>query len=49
LPRLVVSVAVLFVVYLLMLLYAMGQKPLYVNLIRGFRSRAVEGEAVVSA
>jgi O-antigen/teichoic acid export membrane protein len=50
LPRLVLSVTVLFAVYLAMLLYVMGQKPLYVNLIRGFRSgTAVEEQAIVSA
>ncbi len=49
LPRLVVEVGILFVIYAGMLLYVMGQKPLYVSLIRGFRARpAVEEEAVVS-
>jgi O-antigen/teichoic acid export membrane protein len=36
LPRLVVGVTVVFSVYLGMLLYVMGQKPFYMDLLRGF-------------
>jgi O-antigen/teichoic acid export membrane protein len=49
LPRLVVGVAVAFSAYLGMLLYVMGQKPFYVDLIRGFMERApVEESALAS-
>jgi O-antigen/teichoic acid export membrane protein len=52
LPRLVLDVGILFTIYLGMLLYVMGQKPLYMNLIRGFRTRPsveeVEPEVLVS-
>jgi O-antigen/teichoic acid export membrane protein len=39
-PRLVIGSTVLFGAYLGMLLYAMGQKSLYLNLLRGLRSRS---------
>jgi len=38
LPRLVVGNAILFSVYGAMLLYAMGQKAVYLDLVRGFRN-----------
>jgi O-antigen/teichoic acid export membrane protein len=38
-PRLALGIAILFAIYVGMLLYVMGQKTLYVNLVRGFKSR----------
>jgi len=50
LPRLVLGVTVVFSVYLGMLLYVMGQKPFYMDLLRGFAgSSSVEGSILVSA
>lgn len=47
LPRLVVGVAIAFSVYLGMLLYVMGQKPFYMDLIRGFTGRNPVEEATL--
>jgi O-antigen/teichoic acid export membrane protein len=44
LPRLIVGSAVLLAVYLGMLLYVMGQKAFYVNLVAGLRQRPVSEE-----
>jgi len=50
LPRLAITVTISTAAYLGLLLYVMGQKTLYLDLIRGFRSRSpVEGEVLVSA
>jgi len=50
LPRLFLGVSMVFLVYLGMLLYVMGQKVFYVELLRGFRSRPpVEDDVLVSA
>jgi O-antigen/teichoic acid export membrane protein len=50
LPRLVLGNTVLFGIYAAMLLYVMGQKAFYLDLVRGFRKRsAVEGEILASA
>jgi O-antigen/teichoic acid export membrane protein len=51
LPRLVLGVTVLLGVYLGMLMYVMGQKAFYLDLLRGMRSRSPieEGNALVSA
>jgi hypothetical protein len=38
--RLVIGVTVLLGIYILMLLYVMGQKPIFVDLLQGFKSRA---------
>lgn len=47
LPRLVLGVSVVLSIYLGMLLYVMGQKPFYVNLVRGFMAPSpVEEEFV---
>jgi PST family polysaccharide transporter len=49
LPQLVVESAILSVVYLGMLLFVMGQKHFYVDLLRGFRNPApVEEQALAS-
>lgn len=48
--RLVLGNTVLFGIYIAMLLYVMGQKAFYFDLVRGFRKRAaVEEEALASA
>jgi len=50
LPRLAITVTISTAAYLGLLLYVMGQKTLYLDLIRGFRCRSpVEGEVLVSA
>jgi len=50
LPRLVVGCLVLGAVYFVMLWYVMGQKALYLDLLRGFRKRSlVEENALASA
>jgi PST family polysaccharide transporter len=50
LPRLALGSSVLLVAYLAMLLYVMGQKAFYVDLLRGMRRRApLEEAALVSA
>lgn len=50
LPRLLLEGGILFVVYIAMLFYAMGQKTFYLDVLRGFRKRsAVEEKALVSA
>ena len=50
LPRLVLGVTVVFSVYLGMLLYVMGQKPFYMDLLRGFgKPSPVEGGILASA
>ncbi len=50
LPRLVLGVAFFVCVYLGMLLYVMGQKAFYVDLVRGLRRRSsVEESALASA
>jgi PST family polysaccharide transporter len=46
LARLIIGVIVFFTVYLLMLFYAMGQKDLYFNLIRGLVRRAPVDEVI---
>jgi len=49
LPRLVLGMSVLLVVYALMLLYVMGQKAVYLSLIQGFKKRApVREDALAS-
>ncbi len=50
LPRLILGVAIVLAAYLGMLLYVMGQKLFYLDLVRGFiRSPSVEEPLVVSA
>jgi O-antigen/teichoic acid export membrane protein len=50
LSRLVFGITAVFVVYLGMLLYVMGQKPFYMDILRGFGTRSpVEEGAMVSA
>jgi len=50
LPRLVLGVALVFSGYLGMLLYVMGQKAFYLDLLRGLRTRSpLENEIAVSA
>jgi PST family polysaccharide transporter len=51
LPRLVIGVIALFGAYLGMLMYVMGQKAFYLDLLRGMRSHAsvAEGNALVAA
>jgi len=51
LPRLVLGVTILLGAYIGMLMYVMGQKAFYLDLLRGMRSRAPveEGDALVSA
>ncbi len=49
LPRLLLGSAILFGTYAGMLLYVMGQKAFYINLVRGLGSRpVVEGTTLVS-
>jgi PST family polysaccharide transporter len=47
LPRLVLGVTVVFSVYLGMLLYVMGQKPFYMDLLRGFGGPSSAEEGVL--
>ena len=50
LPRVVIAGVVLLIVYVGMLFYVMGQKALYMDVIKGFRKRApVEDKALVPA
>ena len=49
LPRLVLGVALVLAGYLGMLLYVMGQKLFYLDLLRGFRKPPVEEQLIVSA
>jgi O-antigen/teichoic acid export membrane protein len=50
LPRLILEVAVLLVVYIGMLFYVMGQKAVYVRLLQGLRSGSpMEGKTLVPA
>lgn len=50
LPRLVIGVSISTAIYLWLLLYVMGQKSFYLDLIKGFRNRSsVEEEILVSA
>jgi PST family polysaccharide transporter len=50
LPRVVIAGAVLLAVYVVMLFYAMGQKALYIDVLRGFRKRVpVEDKVQVPA
>jgi len=49
LPRLVLGMGVLLVVYALMLLYVMGQKAVYLSLIQGFKKRAPVGEDALAS
>jgi hypothetical protein len=50
LPRLVIAGVVLLAVYVGMLFYVMGQKALYMDVLKGFRkSRPVEGKALAPA
>ena len=50
LPRLVLGVALVFSGYLGMLLYVMGQKAFFLDLLRGLRTRSpLENEIAVSA
>jgi len=50
LPRLVLGVSVVFSVYLGMLLYVMGQKPFYMDILRGFGGgSSVEDGVMASA
>ena len=50
LPRVVIAGVVLLVVYVGMLFYVMGQKALYIDVLKGFRKRApVEEKALVPA
>jgi O-antigen/teichoic acid export membrane protein len=48
-PRLIVEVAVLTVVYLAMLLFVVGQGSFYLDLFRGLRKHEMEDKALVSA
>jgi PST family polysaccharide transporter len=49
LTRLVIGITVFVAVYLIMLLYAMGQEAFYVNLVRGLRSRPTEQASLALA
>lgn len=49
LPRLVLEGSVLLGVYLVMLLFVMGQKTFYLDLLQGLKRRTPEGVMVVSA
>jgi O-antigen/teichoic acid export membrane protein len=50
LPRLVVGVSIVFSVYLVILLYVMGQKPFYMDLLRGLKDPStVEKPLLASA
>ena len=44
--RLAIGITVFAAVYLIMLLYAMGQQAFYVNLVRGLKSRPAEQESL---
>jgi PST family polysaccharide transporter len=49
LPRLVLGVTLVFSAYLGMLLYVMGQKPFYVDLLRGFLGRSSVEESILTS
>jgi O-antigen/teichoic acid export membrane protein len=49
LPRLVVCVSTTLVVYLIMLLYVMGEKAFYLGLLRGLKNSPATEEALASA
>jgi O-antigen/teichoic acid export membrane protein len=49
LPRLVLGVVLVLAAYLGMLLYVMGQKLFYLDLLRGFRTRALVEEQLVAS
>jgi O-antigen/teichoic acid export membrane protein len=49
LPRVVIAGVVLLIVYVLMLFYVMGQKALYIDVLKGFRKRTAEDKALVPA
>jgi O-antigen/teichoic acid export membrane protein len=49
LPRLILEVTVLLGAYVGMLFYVMGQKEIYMDLLRGLRRRSLAGESLASA
>jgi PST family polysaccharide transporter len=49
LPRLLLGVAILFAVYMAMLLYVMGQKDFYLQLVQGLKRRATGEEKVLAS
>jgi O-antigen/teichoic acid export membrane protein len=48
LPRLTASAGIAILIYLVVLLYGMGQKSFYADLVKTFRGKSVEGEMLVS-
>jgi O-antigen/teichoic acid export membrane protein len=48
-PRLAIGITLFVAVYLIMLLYAMGQEAFYMDLVRGLKSRPAEQESMALA